>query len=120
MLLNKGANDEALILNSFAIKIRIAELIEHINEHSEEYKILECDTSILVGLNRTDYINYEVLEKMSNDRLEEPVLVTSIDEYEFVIDGNHRLQKRHQLGRDITKYIPINGYQLDPFVIALS
>ncbi|MEJ2076361.1 MAG: hypothetical protein P8X79_23215 [Reinekea sp.] len=99
MIIDKGVDDEVLVLQTFGIQIDIAALIEEINSNSDQFLIHECETEILLGINRTDGINVEVLR---------------------VIDGNHRLLKRQELGRKMTNYIPINGSQLDPFVSEFS
>ncbi|KGD63155.1 hypothetical protein T9A_00475 [Alcanivorax jadensis T9] len=120
MIVEKGADDEVLVLQRFGIQINIAGLIDHINRNSSVFQIKECDTGVLLSINRTDGINSKTLKQMSEIRLEQPVLVTVIDEYEWLIDGNHRLLKRHELGKQSTNYIPINGGQLDPFVSEFS
>lgn len=116
MIIDKGVADEILVLKTFGIQINIAALIDEINIDRNQYQIHECETDILLGINRTDGINVEVLINMEDARLNQPVLVTSIDGYEWVIDGNHRLLKRHELRKEMTNYIPINGKQLGPFI----
>lgn len=119
MIIDKGVVDESLVLQTFGIQINIAALIEEINSHSDQYQVHECETGILIGINRTDGINVEVLKNMNEARLNQPILITAINGYEWVIDGNHRLLKRHELEKKMTNYIPINGNQLDPFVSEL-
>ncbi|MEJ2046345.1 MAG: ParB/Srx family N-terminal domain-containing protein [Reinekea sp.] len=120
MIIDKGVDDEVLVLQTFGIQIDIAALIEEINSNSDQFLIHECETEILLGINRTDGINVEVLKNIKEARLNQPILVTAIDDSEWVIDGNHRLLKRQELGRKMTNYIPINGSQLDPFVSEFS
>ncbi|ODS24094.1 hypothetical protein AB835_05595 [Candidatus Endobugula sertula] len=120
MILEKGVADEVIVLQDFEIQINIADLIDHINNNESQYQVLECTTNQLLGLNRTDGINNEVLGKMNKERSNQPILVTAIDEYEWIIDGNHRLLKRAQLGKELTSYIPINRNQLNPYVSTFS
>ena len=120
MIIEKGADDEVLVLQTFGIKINISGLIDYINRNSSVFQIKECDTGVLLSINRTDGINSKNLKQISEMRLEQPVLVTAIDEHQWLIDGNHRLLKRHELGKQTTNYIPINGGELDPFVSEFS
>ena len=115
MILEKCVDDEVLVLQVFGIQIDIAALIDHINSNMNLYQICECSTNRLLDLNRTDGIDHVTLSRMSEARLNQPVLVTRIDDYEWVIDGNHRLLKRRELAKESTRYIPINGNALDPF-----
>lgn len=120
MIIDKGVDDEIIVLQTFGIQINIADLIDDINRNSDRYPIRECETDALLGINRTDGINTEILENISQARLNQPILITAIDGYEWIIDGNHRLLKRYELGKKITNYIPINCDQLDPFVSEFS
>ena len=120
MILEKGVSDEVLVLQVFSIQIDVAALIEHINNNESHYQVCECSTDRLLELNRADGINRDTLSKMSEARLNQPVLVTKIDDYEWVIDGNHRLLKRQELLKEVTSYIPIDGTSLDPFVSEFS
>jgi len=120
MILEKSADDEVLVLQVFGIQIDISGLIEHINNNPSRHQICECETHKLLKLNRTDGINRETLSQIKESRLNQPVLVAAIDEYEWIIDGNHRLLKRLELGKETTPYIPINGVQLDQFVSEFS
>lgn len=119
MVLNKGAADEQLILNSHGIQIDVARLIDHVNANESQFKVCECSTQRLMDINRADGINPDVIASMDCNRVDEPILITSIDGYEWVIDGNHRLLKRHELQKETSLYIPIGGSQLDPFVSPL-
>jgi len=119
MLLSKGVSDEKVILNSHGISIDVARLIDHINANKARFQVCECSTQRLMDTNRTDGINYDLIASMDSDRINQPVLVTSIDGYEWVIDGNHRLLKRHELQKETSFYIPIGGNVLDPFVSLL-
>ncbi|NVK57907.1 MAG: hypothetical protein HWE26_20090 [Alteromonadaceae bacterium] len=120
MIIEKGASDEIFVLQDFGIQIDIAGLIDHINSNEDQYQVCECATSRLLEVNRADGINREVLANMSDSRSNQPILVTAIDEYEWVIDGNHRLIKRAELAKAVASYIPINGVQLDPYVSEFS
>ena len=120
MVLSKGADDEVFILKSFELQIMISELIDFINSNGNLFEVIECETDILLNLNGSDYINPSNLNSMSEFRVDEPVLVAKIDDYEFLIDGNHRLQKRKVFSKFKTKYIPINGELLDQFVREFS
>ena len=120
MILNKGVDDEVFILKSFEMKIMISELINFINSNWDLFEVIECETDVLLNLNGSDYINPSSLNFMSEFRMDEPVLVTKINGYDFIIDGNHRLQKRKLFSRFKTKYIPINGELLDHFVREFS
>jgi hypothetical protein len=120
MIIDKGADDEVLVLRSFGIQINIASLIDHINSNEGLYQVCECATSRLLEVNRTDGINRELLTQMPEYRSNQPILVAAIDEYEWIIDGNHRLLKRAELGKESTCYISINGPQLDPYVTEFS
>lgn len=120
MILNKGVDDEVFILKSFEMKIMISELIDFINSNWDLFEAIECETDVLLNLNGSDYINPSNLNFMSEFRMDEPVLVTKINGYDFIIDGNHRLQKRKLFSRFKTKYIPINGELLDHFVREFS
>lgn len=116
MIIEKSVDDEVNVLNAFGIKINIAALIDDINSNFNQYQVIESETSMLLEINRNDGINLEVLKNMTLERMNQPILVTAIDGYDWVIDGNHRLLKRRQLGMSKTNYIPINGSQLDPYV----
>ncbi len=120
MIIYKGVADEVIVLQTFGIQINIAALIDDININADQYQISECETNRLLSINRTDGINTEMIAKMDEFRLNQPVLITAIDSHEWVIDGNHRLLKRHALGKETTLYISINGQQLDPFVSEFS
>lgn len=120
MIIDKGAIDEILVLQFFGIQINITGIVDRINSNEDQFQVCECATRRLLEVNRTDGINREVLDKMTESRISQPILVTVIDEYEWVIDGNHRLFKRVELARESTCYIPINGEQLDPFVSEFS
>lgn len=120
MIIEKGVADEVLVLQSFGIQIDIAGLIDHINSNESQYQVCECATNRLLEANRTDGISQEVLVQMSESRSSQPILIAAIDEYEWIIDGNHRLLKRVDLEKETTCYIPINGAQLEPYVSEFS
>jgi len=120
MIIEKGADDEVLVLRSLGIQIDIAGLIDDINNNDGQYQLCECSTSRLLEANKSDGINKDVLAQMSKSRSNQPILITAIDKYEWIIDGNHRLFKRAELAKESTRYIPINGVQLDPFVSEFS
>ncbi len=102
MLLRKGSSDEKVILKSHGIIIDIAGLIDHINVNEDRFQVCECPTQQLLDINRTDGINFDLIASMDGDRINQPVLVASIDGYEWVIDGNHRLLKRHELQEEFS------------------
>ncbi len=116
MILSKGANDEVFVLSVYGLQILISDLIDFINANFELFEVRECKTNILMSLNGSDYIDKNILNYISEDRIDEPVLVTRINECEFLIDGNHRLHKRNHLSMYTTKYIPIDGNVLDIFI----
>jgi hypothetical protein len=120
MIIDKGAADEVLVLQCFGIQIDIAGLIDDINNNDSQYQLHECSTSRLLEANRTDGINKEVLAQMTESQSNQPILITAIDGYEWIIDGNHRLLKRAELAKESSRYIPISGVQLDPFVSEFS
>ena len=49
MIVEKGADDEVLVLQRFGIQINIAGLIDHINRNSSVFQIKECDTGVLLS-----------------------------------------------------------------------
>lgn len=120
MIIDKGLSDEVFVLQAFGIQIDIAGLIGDINNNEGQYQVSECSTSRLLEVNRTDEINKEVLTEMTESRSNQPILITAIDEYEWIIDGNHRLLKRVELAKESVRYIPINGAQLDPYLSEFS
>jgi hypothetical protein len=119
MLLNKGVVDEQLILSSLGVQIDVARLIDHVNANEVRFMVCEYPTQKLMDLNRADRINPNVLALMDDKRIDEPALIANIYGYEWIIDGNHRLLKRHQLQKETSYYIPIKGSELDPFVSLL-
>ncbi|MGX5915107.1 hypothetical protein ACR0ST_10280 [Aliidiomarina sp. Khilg15.8] len=116
MLLCKGVSDEQLILNSHGMQIDVARLIDHINANEDLFTVLECSTQRLMDVNRADGINRDLIASMESIRVEQPVLVANIDGYEWIIDGNHRLLKRHELRKEHSFYIPVKGSELELFV----
>ena len=120
MIIETGAADETLVLQTFGIQMNIAGLIGHINSNDSQYQIFECATERLLKLNRTDGINCEILAQMTESRSNQPILITAIDGYEWVIDGNHRLIKRAALDKESTCYISINSTQLKPCLLYTS
>jgi hypothetical protein len=116
MLLGKGVSDEQLMLNSHGIRIDIARLIDHVNENENQFEVRECSTQRLLEANRSDGINRDLIASMERIRVEQPVLVANIDGHEWIIDGNHRLLKRHELHMKNSYYIPVGGSELEPFV----
>lgn len=120
MIIKKGVIDEVFLSQDIGIKVDIAALIDYINCNFDAQSSYECETSKLMGLNRADDVNYETLSEIGEERLNQPVLVAEIDSHEWIIDGNHRLLRRHELGMKMTRYIPIDAKQLDPFVSEFS
>lgn len=120
MILETGVADEVSVLQVFGVQVDVAALIEEINNNPGQYQIHECETSRLLECNRNDFINHEALSQISDSRLNQPLLVAVIDDYEWVIDGNHRLLRRAELAKDTTSFIPIPGEELGRFISQFS
>ncbi len=101
----KSSEDEGLFLNQLSIKVRTSDLIDHINNNTTLYEILWLETSELVNLSRTDGINLDHLNTINEERLIEPIIISRLGEETWVIDGNHRLLKRHNNGLRTTPVI---------------
>ncbi len=107
-MISKGAPDEVLTLNEYSIQISICDLIDFINSHSQLVKVSAYSTEILLQFRRTDGIDNDYLNNISEERLREPLLATVLNDEEWIIDGNHRLINRANLNHPTTKliYVP--------------
>ena len=120
MLLNKGVKDEVLILNEYGIKVLIFELIDHINKYKDGIPVHDYPTKDLLELRRCDGINRQHLSTISNGRIEQPVLASTIGDSDWIIDGNHRLLKRAEKNIETTKVIVVPNDVLMQFMQELS
>ncbi len=117
-MISLGAPDEILIIQDYGVQINIHKLIEYINTNNKKMKILCILTTELENLCRTDGINSNYLESISNERLNEPLLVGHIKNEKWLIDGNHRLLKRK--GTEKTKAIYVKNNILERFTQEFS
>lgn len=97
-LLSVGVEDEIFVLGSYGLLIRVYELIAHINSHPSEFEPRWRRTSELLRFRRSDGIRREHISRMPPSRRDQPLLVTKIDDDDWVLDGNHRLLRRHRDG----------------------
>lgn len=114
-MISKSSPDEGLFLNALSIKICISELIDYVNSNASFYEIRWLETSELLKLARTDGINRDHLSSIDETRLDEPVIISTIGEEEWIVDGNHRLIKRYEKMLTNTPAIVIPKKMLSKF-----
>jgi hypothetical protein len=88
--------DEVFVLRELGCCIRIADLIHAVNRAPELSRI-EVETARLAVMRRSDRLSKSYLGGISEPRLSEPVLVGALAEALWIIDGNHRLERRIRL-----------------------
>ncbi len=94
-LLSVGVEDEGFVLGDHGLLIRVNELIAQVNAHPSEFIPELHKTSDLMRFRRSDGVCKEHLSGITASRLEEPLLVATIEQELWVVDGNHRLIRRH-------------------------
>jgi hypothetical protein len=97
-MVSKGLSDEVYVIRDLDIIIRIHEIIDYLSSESAELQVFSVLTVSLLKLTRSDIIISNTISNMENDRRDQPILITDLYGEERIIDGHHRLQKRHSDG----------------------
>jgi hypothetical protein len=98
--------DEVFVLRQLCICIRIGELIGAVNE-AEDLPAREFLTADLAAMHRSDGISQNHLAQIDAQRLREPLVVCELADEMWVVDGNHRLEKRRRFGLQMTTAVVV-------------
>lgn len=98
--IDKGAPDEVYIILKWHLEIRIHELIDYLTslQGSIELKLVSASVNDILEFNTSHEIKMEHINSMNESRKTQPILIACIQNECWVIDGNHRLNKREQDG----------------------
>ena len=104
--ISKGLPDEVFVVGSYGLRIQVHGLIDWIN-NSPNVDAVWCSTDDLLRLRRSDRVQAAVVASMPDHRRDEPVLLCQLLEEWWVIDGNHRLEKRRRDSLAQTLAVPV-------------
>lgn len=100
--ITKSREDEVFVAGDFGIVVQVWRLIDHVNGNADlQPRVLPTDD--LVSQRLPAELDESRLSRIDEARLEEPLLVWKPDARVVVLDGNHRLERRRQLGLETTR-----------------
>jgi hypothetical protein len=97
MKISKGMADEVFVMGDLRLLIQISALIDTINATSG-LQSLWYPTMELRGMTRSDRIDEQAIKGTTSRRRDEPLLICTLADEDWVIDVNHGLEKRHRSG----------------------
>lgn len=106
-MIEKGAPNEVFTILKWHLEIRIHDLIDYIASLSicDAFESTTANVTEIHEFNTSHEIKSEVVNKMEESRKVQPLLVVCIQNEFWVIDGNHRLQKKTQDGDTECEFI---------------
>lgn len=107
-LVSVGVEDEVFVLGDYGLLIRVYELIAYIRAHPSEFDPSWRKTSELLRFRRSDGVQWEHVSRMPPSRRDQPVVLAKIEREDWVLDGNHRLVRRHRDGCEETLVIEVS------------
>jgi hypothetical protein len=93
--LSNGQPDGMYVIRDLNIIINIHEIIGYLNSESIEFQKYKVLTSTLLELTEPNFLNFNAIREMTNDRRDQAIFITDLSGEVRIIDGHHRLQKRH-------------------------
>lgn len=100
--ITKSREDEVFVARDLGIVVQVWRLIDHVNESADLQPSL-LPTDNLVSQRLPAGLDTSWLSRIGEGRLEEPLLVWKPDARVVILDGNHRLERRRQLGLETTR-----------------
>lgn len=119
-MISKGRVDEVFVIREHSILIKIADLIDAINQGTVEYSLGRFSVAELTSFIGADRARDEVLKALPASRRDEPLVVSLINGEARVIDGNHRLAKRDRDGFGFCEVLELRAESLEHFVEPLG
>jgi hypothetical protein len=98
MRISKGVSDECFVCGDLGVLIKIVDIIDVINGTDVELEAFSCPIEELLQMKRADRLDRPTLEKMSKRRRDEPIVIAKLGGNYWIIDGNHRLERRRNDG----------------------
>jgi hypothetical protein len=92
--ISNALHDEVFIIREHSMLIDIASLIDAINQKEIMFDTVEMKSDFLATFIKSDIYNKKALQKMTDKRRDEPIIITNFGNKNRIIDGNHRLIKR--------------------------
>jgi len=99
-------HDEVFVLRQLGCCIQIAGLIRAINK-AADLPAHKFSTADLAAMHRSDGLSRSHLAGISEQRLHEPLIVCELRDEMWIVDGNHRLEKRLSLGIETTTAVVV-------------
>ena len=115
-MISKIFQDEEYTIRKYSLKINISNLIDAINKSEIKYELEELKIEELPLVIISEGIDEKYMKNINDKRRDEPIIITIINEELFLIDGNHRLNKRIQDGFKIFKILFILPNELERFI----
>lgn len=92
--ISNALHDEVFVIREHSMLIDIASLIDAINQKEIMFNTVEMKSDFLAIFIKSDIYNKKALQKMTDKRRDEPIIITNFGNKNRIIDGNHRLIKR--------------------------
>lgn len=116
MHISHGKHEEVFILEKFNILIDIEKLIDAINSNSINYSFGTLEISEIDNYVHSNSIDKNHIESMSLNRINEPIVITTLGNKNRIIDGNHRFVKRKTDGLTSCEIVYIEPTELESYV----
>lgn len=118
-LISHGAPDEVFVLGDLGLEIDVATLISRVNAAPlDQLDLRDGSTDELMAIGRGNGFNPSHI--VSKARMEEPLLVLTLtaqgQRHSRIVDGNHRLQARHNAGKSRTRFVAIKPVMIQDLV----
>ena len=115
-MISLGRHDEVFIDWQEEFRIHIYKLIDYINLHEKDFSLKEESTFKLLEYKNFGDKDEEHIDAISEPRIHEPILLAEIEGEKRIIDGNHRLEKRHKATYEMTNVINISNEVIELFM----
>lgn len=119
-MISKGLSDEVFVFRQHSILIKIAELIDAINQGAVAYSVGRLSVGKLKTFVGSGAVREDVLAGLQDRRRDEPLLISFIYGEPWIIDGSHRLEKRGQDGFGFCEVLEFRAKSLKDFVAPLG
>lgn len=119
-MIQNGHKDEVFVATDLNLVISIHSLIQSINAGKVEFIRCNKRTCDLIESIRSDEINGRIVDSMSLERRDQPILYAFLAGKGRIVDGNHRLLRRKQDGTSSTEIIDISSSVLQRYSEPLS